>query len=86
MKMLLFDVVEFNTMFNAILGRPALTKFIVETHYMYQCLKMLGPKDVITVSWCMKTALICGMKSLLLAKPKSNKVKTKKDKVVIKPT
>ena len=39
-----FDVVDFDTAYNAILGRPALAKFLMATHYGYQCLKMPGPK------------------------------------------
>lgn len=44
-----FDVVDFDMAYNAILGRPALAKFLMATHYGYQCLKMLGPKGVITI-------------------------------------
>ena len=45
----LFDVVDFETAYNEILGRPALAKFLIATYYGYHSLKMPGPKGVITV-------------------------------------
>nr|CCI55289.1 PH01B001G05.12 [Phyllostachys edulis] len=44
-----FDVVDFDTAYNAILRRPTLAKFLMATYYGYQCLKMAGLKGVITI-------------------------------------
>jgi hypothetical protein len=44
-----FEVVDFETMYNAFLGRPTLTKFMVIPHYAYLVLKMLGPHGVISI-------------------------------------
>ena len=44
-----FDVAEFDTAYNAIIGRTALAKFMAASHYAYQVLKMPGPKGTITI-------------------------------------
>jgi hypothetical protein len=46
---ILFDVMEVNLPFNAILGRPALYQFMVVTHYGYLVLKMMSPNDVLKI-------------------------------------
>jgi hypothetical protein len=38
-----FDVVEVNLPFNAIIGRPALYRFMAIAHYGYLVLKMPSP-------------------------------------------
>jgi hypothetical protein len=45
----MFDVAEVNLPFNAIIGRPALYRFMVIAHYGYLVLKMLSPTGVLTV-------------------------------------
>jgi hypothetical protein len=45
--------------YNGILGRPALAKFMVKSHYAYNVLKMPGPISVITIHSDKKDALIC---------------------------
>lgn len=40
------------------------------THYMYHCLKISGPKGVITVRGCTKTALLRDKSSLDFAQVK----------------
>jgi hypothetical protein len=35
-----YDVAEFDTAYNAIIGRSALAKFMAASHYTYQVLKM----------------------------------------------
>jgi hypothetical protein len=45
----LFDVAEVNLPFNAIIGRPALYRFMAIAHYGYLVLKMLSPAGVLTV-------------------------------------
>jgi hypothetical protein len=46
---ILFDIVEVNLPFNAILGRSALYQFVVVAHYGYLVLKMLPPNDVLKI-------------------------------------
>lgn len=60
-------VLEFKAAFNAILGRPALAKFMVVPHYAYSYLKMLGPNRVITVQGYMRATVRCEKKSLDMA-------------------
>jgi hypothetical protein len=43
-----FDVVEVNLPFNAIIGRPALYRFMAIAHYGYLVLKMSSPAGVLT--------------------------------------
>ena len=42
-------VADFNTAYHAILGRPALAKFMVVPHYMYLVLKMSSPTGVLAL-------------------------------------
>jgi hypothetical protein len=44
-----FEVVEVNLPFNAIIGRPALYRFMAVAHYGYLVLKMPSPAGVLTV-------------------------------------
>jgi hypothetical protein len=44
-----FDVAEVNLPFNAIIGRPALYRFMAIAHYRYLVLKMSSPSRVLTV-------------------------------------
>jgi hypothetical protein len=44
-----FDVAEVNLPFNAIIGRPALYRFMAIAHYAYLVLKMPSPAGVLTV-------------------------------------
>jgi hypothetical protein len=44
-----FDVAEDNLPFNAIIGRPALYRFMAIAHYGYLVLKMSSPAGVLTV-------------------------------------
>jgi hypothetical protein len=44
-----FDVAEVNHPFNAIIGRPALYRFMAISHYGYLVLKMSSPAGVLTV-------------------------------------
>ena len=54
-----FDVVDLNLPFNAVLGRPALVKFMMTIHHAYLMLKMPGPKGPITVRGDLEAALTC---------------------------
>jgi hypothetical protein len=44
-----FDVAEVNLPFSAIIGKPALYRFMAIAHYGYLVLKMLSPVGVLTV-------------------------------------
>jgi hypothetical protein len=46
---LTFTVADMNLPYNAILGRPALYRFMAAVHYGYLCLKIPGPKGAISV-------------------------------------
>jgi hypothetical protein len=48
-KNIQFDVTEVNLPFNAIIGRPALYRFMAIAHYGYLVLKMPSPVGVLTV-------------------------------------
>jgi hypothetical protein len=51
-----FEVVDFETTYNAFLRRPTLTKFMVVPHYAYLVLKMLGPNGIISIRGDVKHA------------------------------
>ena len=55
---IIFDVAEIPLPYNGILGRPALAKFMVASHYAYNTLKMPVPITIITVPSYKKDALI----------------------------
>ena len=44
-----FYVTDFNIAYHAILGRPALAKFMVVPHYAYLVLKMPSPTGVLAL-------------------------------------
>jgi hypothetical protein len=52
-----FDVAEVNLPFNAIIGRPALYRFMAIAHYRYLVLKMSSPAGVLTVQGDRPSAL-----------------------------
>ncbi|XP_052166839.1 uncharacterized protein LOC127783686 [Oryza glaberrima] len=52
-----FDVADLNLPYNAVLGRPALVKFMAATHYAYLQMKMPGPAGPITIFGDVKVAL-----------------------------
>jgi hypothetical protein len=62
-----FEVVDISSPYHALLGRPALAKFMVVPHYAYLKMKLPGPKGVITVSRCFKKSLECARASSQLA-------------------
>jgi hypothetical protein len=49
MENIVFDVAKVNLPFNAIIGRPALYRFMAIAHYGYLVLKMPSPAGVLTV-------------------------------------
>jgi hypothetical protein len=48
-EFLRFEVARFDCGYNAIIGRPGLTKFMAIPHYSYMILKMPGPQGIITM-------------------------------------
>jgi hypothetical protein len=54
-----FDVADLSLPYNAVLGRPALVKFMAAVHYAYLQMKMPGPGGPITVHGDLKVALAC---------------------------
>jgi hypothetical protein len=62
-----FEVVDLNSPYHALLGRPALAKFMAVPHYAYLKMKLPGPRGVITVSGCYKKLIECVRASSKLA-------------------
>jgi hypothetical protein len=60
---MLFDVAEVRLPFNAILGRPALYRFMAVTHYGYLVLKMPSPGGVLRM-WGDRDAGACALEKL----------------------
>jgi hypothetical protein len=56
---LMFEVVDLDSPYHALLGRPALAKFIVSTHVAYLKMKMPGPRGVITIIGDYKRSMTC---------------------------
>ena len=54
-------------MYHALLGRPALAKFMVVPHYAYLKMKMPGPKGLITVTGDYRKSLECARDGAKLA-------------------
>jgi hypothetical protein len=62
-----FEVVDLNSPYYALLGRPALAKFMAVPHYAYLKMKLPGPRGVITVTGCYKKSIECARASSKLA-------------------
>jgi hypothetical protein len=58
-----FEVVDHNSPYHALLGRPALAKFMVVPHYAYLKMKLPGPRGVITITRCYKKSMECAKAS-----------------------
>ncbi|KAF8725758.1 hypothetical protein HU200_020310 [Digitaria exilis] len=54
-----FEVADFDTSYHAILGRPALAKFMAIPHYTYLVLKMPGPHGVLSLRGDIKHSYLC---------------------------
>ena len=61
-----FYVADFDTAYHAILGRPALTKFMAVPHYAYLVLKMPSPTGVLSLRANLSVAYACETESLAL--------------------
>ena len=55
-----FDVAHIRLPYNAILGYPALAKFMAATHHDYNVLKMPGSCGIITVA-CDEMDVVCSL-------------------------
>ena len=54
-----FEVVDLFSAYHALLGRPALSKFMAVPHYAYLKMKIPGPKGLITVTGNYRKSLEC---------------------------
>jgi hypothetical protein len=54
-----FEVADFESSYHAILGRPALAKFMVVPHYVYLLLKMPGKAGILTFRGDLKKSYDC---------------------------
>jgi hypothetical protein len=54
-----FEVASFESSYHAILGRPALAKFMAVPHYVYLLLKMPGLSGVLTLRGDLKKSYDC---------------------------
>jgi hypothetical protein len=62
-----FEVVDLSSPYHAILGRPALAKFMAVPHYAYLKMKLPGPSGIITIDGCYKRSMECASASSKLA-------------------
>jgi hypothetical protein len=58
-----FEMVDISSPYHALLGRPALAKFMAVPHYAYLKMKLPGPRGVITVLGSFKKSLACAKES-----------------------
>jgi hypothetical protein len=61
-----FEVADFETSHHAILGRPAITKFMAVPHYMYLVLKMPSPAGVLSLQGDLKISFDCDTEAVEL--------------------
>jgi hypothetical protein len=62
-----FEVVDISSPYHALLGRPALAKFMAVPHYAYLKMKLPGSRGVIIVLGSFKKSLACAKESSQLA-------------------
>ena len=62
-----FEVVDLESPYHALIGRPALAKFMISTHVAYLKMKMPGPNGIITISGNHKRSLECASAGSCLA-------------------
>jgi hypothetical protein len=62
-----FEVASFESSYHAILGRPALTKFMAVPHYVYLLLKMPGLSGVLTLRGDLKKSYDCNQEAIQYA-------------------
>jgi hypothetical protein len=62
-----FEVVDFETSYHAILGRPSIAKFKAVPHYTYLVLKMPSPAGVLSLQGDLKMSFDCETEAVELA-------------------
>jgi hypothetical protein len=62
-----FEVADFETSYHAILGRPAIAKFMAVPHYTYLVLKMPSPAGVLSLQGELKISFDCNTEAVELA-------------------
>jgi hypothetical protein len=62
-----FEVANFKSSYHAILGRPALAKFMAMLHYVYVLLKILGRSGVLTLRGDLKKSYDCNQEAIQYA-------------------
>ena len=62
-----FEVADFEFSYHAILGRPALAKFMAVPHYVYLLLKMPGKTGVLTFSGDPQKSFECEKEAITYA-------------------
>jgi hypothetical protein len=62
-----FEVADFETSYHAILGRPAIAKFMAVPHYTYLVLKMPSPGGVLSLQGDLKISFDCDTEVVELA-------------------
>jgi hypothetical protein len=62
-----FEVADFETSYHAILGRPAIAKFMEVPHYTYLVLKMPSPEGVLSLQGDLKISHDCDMEAVEIA-------------------
>jgi hypothetical protein len=62
-----FELANFESSYHAILGRPALTKFMAVPHYIYLLLKMPGLSGVLTLRGDLKKSYDCNQEAIQYA-------------------
>jgi hypothetical protein len=62
-----FEVANFESSYHAILGRPALAKFMAVPHYVYLLLKMRGLSGVLTLRGDLKKSYDCNQEAIQYA-------------------
>jgi hypothetical protein len=63
LETLQFEVADFEIAYNALLGRPARSKFMAIPHYAYMVFKMPGTRGVISIRGDVKQAFNCDRES-----------------------
>jgi hypothetical protein len=62
-----FEVADFETSYHAILGRPAIAKFMAVPHYTYLVLKMPSPAVVLSLQGDLKISHDCDTEAVEIA-------------------
>jgi hypothetical protein len=66
-KYVKFEVADFETSYHAILGRPAITKFMAVPHYTYLVLKMPSSAGVLSLQGDLKISHYCDTEAVEIA-------------------